>query len=99
MGLECRTAQSPRGGKTGSAYPALATGGPSSRKPRRHLNRHQWARPRGDSVAMPAGMDEMDASYERETAPVWLGQRNLTEALAAVGTEWRRLLHQSSRPT
>ena len=48
---------------------------------------------------MPAGMDEMDASYERETAPVWLGQQNLTEALAVVGTEWRRLLHQSSRPT
>ena len=48
-------------------------------------------------VAMPAGLDEMDAFYEKETALVWTGQRNLTEALTVVGTEWRRLLQAGGR--
>ena len=50
-------------------------------------------------VAMPPGMDEMDKFYEKATAPAWLGQRSLTEALNAVGDEWRRLLQLAPRPS
>ena len=71
---------------------------PADGKPSRYKEAIQDRLLASQGVAMPAGMDEMDTFYEKETAPVWLGQRTLTEALTVVGTEWRRLLQASGRP-
>jgi hypothetical protein len=49
-------------------------------------------------VAIPGGFTEMQTVYETETKPVWVGQRTMVDALAAVKAQWTRLLAERNRP-